>query len=573
MKKQFRFNVVHYLAFMLFLIGVTGMVFTVEASKKEKVNEHYDHLLDLCHAVDHNLNLVLDRCYQELDEAIESEELYKDCSIYFETGDATSLISDVNKEDIFDSNYIVDLVVFQDNKAVSVNNRDISFFDFSLAYEDKRIWAVEDKENEEVYILTNRTRDDTSYMLVLDFDEFYKKTVTSTLFSDYWIVIYSRENSLTLQNDDEQSQYRIMSEEEIIQRDDGFTEILRAEDEGNVRSIGYNFTEEETGDYYTCKMTILPLSMTENSIFSIGVASFNTIDPGVNKVTVEIIFSAFLLTSSVTILIYSLMNSNRRQKEQEKEIKNLEKQNTLLEEKNRLQEEVEHHKRLETIGTLTAGISHEFNNLLSPIMSESLLALENTPEDSSVYDNLVAIYSSSEKAKNLIRRLSRISRRKEGYDMHPLGLADVVEEVKNIVSSSLKHNIHIETEYSSEKKINGDESQLEYLLINLINNAVQAIGEKEGTIKIAVRDDADNVIMSVCDNGPGIADSELETIFDPFYTTKEIGKGTGLGLSIARRIATEHSGTLTARNNETGGAVFEFTVPSIENNNEEKHVR
>ena len=115
-------------------------------------------------------------------------------------------------------------------------------------------------------------------------------------------------------------------------------------------------------------------------------------------------------------------------------------------------------------------------------------------------------------------------------------------------------------------KISGDADFLRQVFVNIFQNARQAMNGK-GELKIEIgtmkRDGKNFAAVKITDSGAGIADSDIEKIFDPFYTTKDIGEGTGLGLAVSRRIVEEHGGTIEAANNENGGASFTVYLPQM----------
>ena len=135
--------------------------------------------------------------------------------------------------------------------------------------------------------------------------------------------------------------------------------------------------------------------------------------------------------------------------------------------------------------------------------------------------------------------------------------------MKSKGGSSIPTNISINKVIRTDKRINGVESQLVYMLLNLMINAVQAMKPDGGTLTVSADAERENVLLAVADTGPGIPEENLERIFDPFFTTKEAGKGTGLGLPIARHIATDHAGTVRVENLPGGGAKFTVTIPAI----------
>jgi signal transduction histidine kinase len=227
-------------------------------------------------------------------------------------------------------------------------------------------------------------------------------------------------------------------------------------------------------------------------------------------------------------------------------------------ERRRLEGQLRQVQKMDAIGTLTSGISHEFNNLLTSIIGFSELLLE-TAKGQEEQRYLEAIYSSGKRAEQLTRGLLAFSR-KQIANRRPVQLNTIVRDLIPLLENITGVDISIRLELSGEDPvITADRNQVEQVIINMINNARDAIdGAGEITIATApVVVDADFAaehgsgkegdrlcLLSIKDNGPGMDGDTREKIFEPFFTTKEVGKGTGLGLSIAFGIVTQHGGLM-----------------------------
>ncbi|MGH9789687.1 MAG: hybrid sensor histidine kinase/response regulator, partial [Candidatus Acidiferrales bacterium] len=150
-------------------------------------------------------------------------------------------------------------------------------------------------------------------------------------------------------------------------------------------------------------------------------------------------------------------------------------------------------------------------------------------------------------------------------ERRPISLEQVLEDTIALREYELRlNNISIHREITPElPQIFADSHQLQQVVLNIVNNAVDAILDRDrrGDIWLRVFADADNVVMELTDSGPGVDDPAR--VFDPFYTTKPVGKGTGLGLSICYGLMKEHGGEITVRNAPPRGACFTLTLPSI----------
>lgn len=230
---------------------------------------------------------------------------------------------------------------------------------------------------------------------------------------------------------------------------------------------------------------------------------------------------------------------------------------------NRKTAQLAHHQRLEMIGTLTSSISHEFNNLLSPIMGYSLMALEKLPEsDSALYDDILEIYNTSVKAKTLVQRLSDLSRKHSESVFRPLDPDELVRKVMSVAKPAKPEEVEVRLELACAGiRMDGNELQLSQILLNLVLNAFDAMKERGGTLTLSTSSDGENVLFRVSDTGPGIRPEVIPHIFEPFFTTKSEGYGTGLGLAIVAQMVEDHHGDIDAENRLGVGVTFSVAIP------------
>jgi len=231
--------------------------------------------------------------------------------------------------------------------------------------------------------------------------------------------------------------------------------------------------------------------------------------------------------------------------------------------------------KLATLGQMAAGIAHELNQPLNVIRmaAENALLREQADEPSGEYteEKLGLIAQQAGKMGNIINHLRAFSRldekRSESFD-----LEIIAKRSMQLIQDQFRiDNIRLHVEPSQGPiTVTGHPNQIELVLVNLLNNARDAIvesrtqtsqtPEKEGRIDVEIRADGqDQVRLRVSDNGPGIAAEDLDQIFDPFFTTKPVGKGTGLGLSITQGIVEAMGGQIAATNTATG-ACFEVKL-------------
>lgn len=249
-----------------------------------------------------------------------------------------------------------------------------------------------------------------------------------------------------------------------------------------------------------------------------------------------------------------------------------------LAERKEVEAQFRHAQKMEATGVLAGGIAHDFNNILTGILGHCYLASEEIPEGNEALFDLEQIEKAGNRAKSLVQQLLTFSHRREAI-REPVEFKHVVEEVLTLISASTPATIDIRTEISDNSSlVEADSTQIHQVLMNLFSNAVDAIGDSPGTIKVELKefDCISDVAllqsnlpggrymkMSVSDDGHGMSRNVIECIFDPFFTTKEVGKGTGLGLAAVHGIVEDHGGAIDVRSGPGKGSTFSIFLPRL----------
>lgn len=229
-----------------------------------------------------------------------------------------------------------------------------------------------------------------------------------------------------------------------------------------------------------------------------------------------------------------------------------------------LEKQVLQSQKMAAVGLLAAGIAHEINNPLSGVVGYSKLLLERQL-DANIREKVERIAQSGERCRKIVEGVLLFSRSQEAGERTEVDLAELVDRVVRVGEYQWKmHNVRILREpeaFDAPVRVMADADQLEQVLLNLLSNGVDAM-PRGGTIRIAIHDaDPDRVIFSVADEGQGIPEEIRHSIFDPFFSTKEIGKGTGLGLSISYGIVRDHGGDILLESEPGRGTTFTVILP------------
>lgn len=345
----------------------------------------------------------------------------------------------------------------------------------------------------------------------------------------------------------------------------GLQLLLSVQQSGQLRSGFFRTGGQSGGESYTARMTVLPAPGNENGCFTVGVArNYDQVIRPYRLAAAQMVLCGVTIMAGAALLALFLLRARQSHRQTQKELELLRAKAEAAEQLNAQTRALAHRQRLESIGTLTSGIAHEFNNLLTPIMGYSILILEKLPpEDTESYDNALEIYNAAQKAKKIIARLSNLSRKEAPSAFRPVRLEALVEQVLEVSAPVRPRGVEVETGLSDRgRPVLGDETQLFQLTFNLVLNSFEALAAKGGTVRVTTSAGPGQVTLRVADNGPGIPDGVKDKIFDPFFTTKGSGKGIGLGLAIVQQIVEAHGGTITLESAVGQGTAFTVAFPA-----------
>ncbi len=248
-------------------------------------------------------------------------------------------------------------------------------------------------------------------------------------------------------------------------------------------------------------------------------------------------------------------------------------------EKESLLKELQQAHKMEAIGTLAGGIAHEFNNVLSIIMGNAELALDDVPDWNPAKESLKEICKASFRAKEVVRQILSFAR-KTMTALKPLEIDTIVKESLKLMRASIPAMVDIQTDIPARPSmILGDPTELHQIMINLCTNAAYAMRESRGVLGVGISEvtldketasryedlsQGDFVKLTVRDSGEGIAPDILEKVFEPYFTTKEFGAGSGMGLSVVYGLVKKCKGAISIKSTMGAGTTVEVLFPKIE---------
>lgn len=247
-------------------------------------------------------------------------------------------------------------------------------------------------------------------------------------------------------------------------------------------------------------------------------------------------------------------------------------------ERRKLEAQLRHSQRLETVGTMAGGIAHELNNILVPIILYTDIAIEDLPDNSAAIESLERVLASATRAKGIVSQVLTFGHKIERGKLAATDIAEVVRESIELVRASIPETIGIDLDIATDcPAVLASAALLNQLTLNLYSNAFQSLPDENGKVFISLaktRADSelaamypslvnrDLVRLCVTDNGCGMDEETKQRVFEPFFTTRSVGEGTGLGLSVVHGIVTDLNGAIRVQSTLESGSTFSVYLPA-----------
>ena len=257
-------------------------------------------------------------------------------------------------------------------------------------------------------------------------------------------------------------------------------------------------------------------------------------------------------------------------------------------ERARAEDQLRQSQKMEAIGTLAGGIAHDFNNILASVIGFTEMAIEDVPDRPLVEKNLQNVLKSGMRARELVKQILAFSR-KSDHERNPLSLAPILKETVQLLRASIPATIEISLSMRADTDtVLASPVEIQQILMNLATNASIAMQEKGGTIEVSLADidfESDSsplgpdaapgeyIQIMVKDTGAGMRPEVMKRIFEPFYTTREVGKGTGMGLAVVYGIVRDLQGTITVESEPGVGSTFRVILPKMKTDEKAESAR
>lgn len=263
---------------------------------------------------------------------------------------------------------------------------------------------------------------------------------------------------------------------------------------------------------------------------------------------------------------------------QEELVKHREQLETLVKERTAdlasVHERLREAQKIEALGTLAGGISHNFSSIIGAIIGYTELAMKDIPEDTITGNNLKQVLTAAHRAKEMVSQILAFSR-KSKEERKQVQFNEIIEESVNFLKTTLPGSINVSL--SKEKNpspLTANPTQLQQVIMNICTNAVHAMKEKGGFLTLELKEEdhhtGESVYLapgkyqhlSISDTGHGMGPDILKRVFEPYFTSKEVGEGTGMGLAVVHGIVTSHGGEVTAESEPGKGSTFHVYFPT-----------
>ncbi len=283
------------------------------------------------------------------------------------------------------------------------------------------------------------------------------------------------------------------------------------------------------------------------------------------------------------LLAYYMLRKIQYTTEIEQRVKKQNQTNQQLEKEIRERKQIEKKllqaQKMEAIGTLAGGIAHDFNNILAAIMGYSEIIKLSIPDDSKATKNIDQVLKACNRAAALVQQILTFSR-KSDHHLIPLAPHLLIKEALKMLRASMPTTIKIQDDIDSEcGKVMADSTNIHQVIVNLCTNSLHAMENEKGVLSVSLyrKEISDEeiagepnvssgpfIVLKISDTGHGMDQATIEQIFDPYYTTKEVGKGTGLGLSVIHGIIQDYHGFIRVESELGKGTTFYVHIPVLQ---------
>lgn len=542
-------KIIHIMIILtIILVGVINTGLSVlEKYKTESVNMQKDQLQIIAQTISEYIKEIMLHKAQILDAKCENIE--------FSNNNEKLILIDENGNKIDNEKYIN--ILFKEQYGYTQVTNDIKL----VAYDDKGNVSS---------ALIKQLDSNTSVGMIIDLQLYYKKFIsTIKVGTNGYIVVKNADGIILMHPENTQLGINVIDGRQELYPDLDLTSLkelfnFQCINESGVKEYNsYWWTKEEITDVKKIAAHS-QVNFESDYIIVSAVTDYNDIykplEEGYQSIFNMIFTVTVIILAFVVYIVYLIFKDNKNREE----ILYLRELNDILEETRRKEETMLHQQRLQIIGTMTGGIVHEFNNLLTPIIGYAELLKCSLSNDLEEFEYSQEILKSADRAQQIIKNISKLSRKNIETVFEFIHCRYIFENVIKMLIPLIPSNIRLIEIYNigPDKGILCNETQIYQVILNLCVNAFHAIGDKEdGAVEFCWEIKNEQIIIKVKDNGCGMEKVIQDQIFDPFFTTKINGQGTGLGLSMVDQIVHIHKGRIEIDSEVNIGTTFTLYFP------------
>lgn len=548
-------------AILLVVLGVVLLAQTFTHYNELSLARQDSQLQDMARAADESIAVQLDNIRGDLEYVLGRRGFVEAEAEWADSGNADDLLFRMQENLVAQNPLIHTILLIRDDQILLSSDESTDYFFPDSGNETFQPCIAGDGT---LYLALKAETTHAVYAALVDTTRWYSTLVQANASENTRLMLLGRRGRILM--------HQWMGEEHVVAVETLTEEncdhqavryLMESRTTGEAQTATYSLTYPGEAFVHEMRMTVIPQDECVNGYFIVGLTSdYDEVIRPMQKAAVQmIIFGSMVVLGILLIAVLSLLLI-RQNRHRDRELQQLQLKNAQTQQLLERTQELAHHQRLETIGTLTASIAHEFNNLLTPIMGYSILTLEGLPEGSDdLADNVTEIYEASRKAKTIISRLNELSRKNTATSFTLLSLGQLARKALDVAAPARPAHVEALVRCEEDCRIQGNETQLSQLLLNLILNAFHAMQEKGGTLTMQVDQTEEQAVLTITDTGVGIPEAAMPHIFEPFYTTKESGRGTGLGLAIVQQVVESHGGSITVESVVGTGTVFTLHLP------------
>ncbi len=593
-RQNIRFNLGVTAAFALAVVLTGALAYSFNQYKTQIIKEQEEQLLTISKAVSNSISVYTDFYFADLVDVNTYDEYQQAGALYLEQGEEGPIRKfltehmRIQNEDV--SNFLVssDPEDDGDHQVLIQGGEDRSYTSvnhFSGKEQDSRIDILKDEENQYYLGLSMPTLDGSLRLyFVINIERMYQKVASYIKVGENGYVMIKDSSGLILMHPvKKQIGSDVIEGREKMYPDFDFTELtelIEHQKQGKEAVEIYHsyWWADEVPKRVKKIAAYTPVWFQDDFIIVSAVIDYNEIAQPINKAMISISLLTIAIMTTFAVVLYKLQISSKARTRVEQENEYLRELNSKLEELRRREEQMSHDQRLQLMGTLTGGIAHEFNNLLTPIMGYSGMIMADRTEQDDIYESAEEIYSAAEKAKEIIRQIASLSRKHANAPVKPLNVKSAAEGVLRIIDTVIPPNarLKVQMNWDDDCYILCSETEFNQIILNLCTNAFYAMKSRDGILEmtgtVVSGREAETAVktsrhmdsyvrITVADNGEGIREEQLNHIFDPFFTTKQVGEGTGLGLSTVQSILEAANGGIQVESKVGEGSRFTIYIP------------